>query len=138
MIIDKMLPDDYVRNDRHKTLINLVYTSHWIMDKLNYFLEQEDITSQQYNILRILNLVKTPLSTLKIREMMLDKMSDTSRIVDRMQKKELVHKQISKKDKRLVDVTLTAKGLKLIEGLEKKAEQLDSMINNLTDRKSVV
>ena len=131
MFIEKEFPEDYIRNEKHKTLLNIVFTSHWIADKVRLFLEDEDITSQQYNLLRILRQSKTPLSTLKIRELMIDKMSDTSRIVERMVKKEFVYKQVSKQDKRLVDVTLSLKGLTTINKLEKKAEELDSVINNL-------
>ena len=65
-----------------------------------------DITAQQYNILRILRGAGKPISTLQIRERMLDKMSDTSRIVDRLILKGLCKKNICKDDKRLVDVTI--------------------------------
>ena len=62
---------------------------------------------------------------------MLDKMSDTSRIVERLLKKELVNKQVCATDKRLVDVTLTEKGLKLLHRLEEKTDKLDSITSNL-------
>lgn len=132
MPIEKEIPKSYFRNSSHKTLVNILFTSNWILERLKQFLENEDITHQQYNILRILNNSETPLSTLQIRERMLDKMSDTSRIVERLLKKDLVNKQICRYDKRLVDVTLNEKGLKLLNRLEKKTYELDSIISNLS------
>jgi DNA-binding MarR family transcriptional regulator len=64
---------------------------------------------------------------------MLDKMSDTSRIVDRLLKKNLVLKVVCKDDRRLVDVSITAKGLKLLETMDKHQEEMDEVLNNLTE-----
>jgi DNA-binding MarR family transcriptional regulator len=134
MAIEKEIPKSYLRNSSHKTLVNIIFTSNWILERLKQFLENEDITHQQYNILRILSNSEAPLSTLQIRERMLDKMSDTSRIVERLLKKDLVNKQICRYDKRLVDVTLSEKGLKLLHRLEKKTHELDGIVSNLTDK----
>lgn len=131
MPIEKEISKSYLRNSSHKTLVNILYTSNWILERLKEFLADEDITHQQYNILRILNNSETPLSTLKIREQMLDKMSDTSRIVERLLKKELVNKQVCTTDKRLVDVTISEKGLTLLQRLEKKTDELDSITSHL-------
>jgi DNA-binding MarR family transcriptional regulator len=132
MPIEKEIPKNYFRNSSHKALVNIIFTANWILEKLKHVLEDEDITHQQYNILRILYHADTPLSTLKIREQMLDKMSDTSRIVERLLKKELVNKQVCATDKRLVDVTLSEKGAQVLQRLEKKTNQLDAIISNLS------
>jgi|SRR4051794_38981700 len=132
MPIEKEIPTSYFRNTSHKTLVNVLFTSNWILERLKKFIENEDITHQQYNILRILSHSETPLSTLQIRERMLDKMSDTSRIVERLLKKGLVNKQICKYDKRLVDVTISEKGIQLLDRLEKNINEIDSMISHLS------
>jgi DNA-binding MarR family transcriptional regulator len=132
MHIEKEIPKNYFRNSSHKTLVNIIFTSNWILERLKLFLENEDVTHQQYNILRILNNSDTPLSTFKIREQMLDKMSDTSRIVERLLKKDLVNKQVCSTDKRLVDVTISVKGVQLLQRLDKKTNELDSITSNLT------
>lgn len=132
MPIEKEIPKGYFRNPGHKTLVNILFTSNWILEKLKQFLESEDITHQQYNILRILNNSETPLSTLQIRERMLDKMSDTSRIVERLLKKDLVSKQTCRFDKRLVDVTLSEKGLQLLYRLDSKPPEFDSIVSHLS------
>ena len=118
-------------------MINLLYTYGWTLEKIKSFLAQEDITHQQFNILRILRgAAPEPLSTLQIRERMLDKMSDTSRIVDRLVAKELVKKVTCPKDKRLVDVTITDKGLKLLKKLDATSDHMDEVMNNLSEKEA--
>ncbi len=119
--------------ENQKALINLMYTYHWVTERLKNILSENDITLQQYNILRILRgSDPAPLSTLNIRDRMLDKMSDTSRIVDRLMLKGLVDKQGCKTDKRLVDVSITAEGKKLLEEIDKKDDEMTRIIGNLS------
>jgi len=133
MSIEKDIQQSKFRNEYHKTVVNLIFTYNWITEKTKQFFDKGDITSQQYNILRILRGAGKPLSTLQIRQRMLDKMSDTSRIVDRLVKKELVQKVICKTDRRLVDVTITDTGLQLLDKLDSYNEQMDAMLGNLTE-----
>lgn len=89
---------------------------------------------QQFNILRILRgSYPDPLSTLQIRERMLDKMSDTSRIVDRLIVKGLVKKTISGTDRHHVDVIISLKGRRLLENLDTKQDELDGILKNILD-----
>ncbi len=132
MNIEREIQQTSFRNEYQKATINLLFSSNWLLEKIREFLEKEDITHQQYNILRIIRGSQQPLSTLQIRERMLDKMSDTSRIVERLMKKELVAKKICMMDKRLVEVTLTDKGIKLLDRLEMSNQQLDDIAANLT------
>jgi DNA-binding MarR family transcriptional regulator len=73
-----------------------------------------------------------PLSTLQIRQRMLDKMSDTSRIVDRLILKGLVKKTVCPEDKRLVDVSITDKGMNLLEKMDKYENDMDAVFGNLS------
>jgi DNA-binding MarR family transcriptional regulator len=137
MGINKDIRQDKFRNERHKAIINLLFTYGWTVERLKLFVAEEGITHQQFNILRILRgNHPTPLSTLTIRERMIDKMSDTSRIVDRLLSKGLVKKVICKKDRRLVDVTITEKGLKLLEKLDKKQDDMDGILSNLSEKEA--
>jgi DNA-binding MarR family transcriptional regulator len=121
------------RNEHQKALINLIYTYNWAMERSKTIFEKADITAQQFNILRILRGAGGPLSTLQIRQRMLDKMSDTSRIVDRLVVKGLVKKTVCKTDKRLVDVCIADKGKKLLEKLDKLQDDMDAIAGNLTE-----
>ena len=122
------------KNEHHKALVNLIYTYNWTVERHKKCLEEVDITLQQFNILRILRGSKAPLSTLEIRERMLDKMSDTSRLVDRLVSKTLVQKKTSETDKRLVDVTISKKGLLLLSKLDKHSKEMDEILSALTEK----
>jgi DNA-binding MarR family transcriptional regulator len=119
-------------NERQKAIVSILWAYNWVIDKLRYIYEEEDLTLQQYNILRILRASPVPLSTLQIREQMLDKMSDTSRIVDRLVIKKLVKKVPCKGDKRLVDITITLKAERIIDKLAKKEEHMDEILKSLS------
>ena len=118
-------------------MINLLYSYGWVIEQIKTFVANEDITHQQYNILRILRgSAPKPLSTLQIRERMLDKMSDTSRIVDRLVTKELVKKCTCVSDKRLVDVTISEKGQLLLAKLDANSDHINKVMNNLTEEEA--
>ena len=118
-------------------MINLLYSYGWVIEKIKKFLAAEDITHQQFNILRILRgSHPKPLSTLQIRERMLDKMSDTSRIVDRLIVKGLVKKNICSADKRLVDVTITDKGQKLLKKIDAQTDPVLDIMGNLSEKEA--
>lgn len=135
MGIEKDIQQAKFRNAHQKAGINLIYTVAWLRDKTKSIFDAEDVTSQQFNILRILRgSFPQPLSTLQIRERMLDKMSDTSRIVDRLIVKGLVKKVVCKNDRRLVDVMITDKGKKLLERLDARQDDIDGVLGNLSEK----
>ena len=131
MGIEQDIQQASFRNEFQKMGINLLFTANWLNEQIGKILSEEGVTQQQYNILRILRGSATPLSTLKIRERMLDKMSDTSRIVDRLIAKELVLKNTCEKDKRLVDITLSPKGLDLVDQLDKFNDRIDALLKGI-------
>jgi len=135
MSLEKDINQLKFRNEKQKAIVNLIYTYNWLTEQIRQILEAEDLTLQQYNILRILKgSAPQPLSTLQIRERMLDKMSDTSRIVDRLVLKGLVIKRMSKTDKRLVDVVISEKGKRILTRLDSKNQQMDDIINALEEK----
>jgi DNA-binding MarR family transcriptional regulator len=131
MGIEQDIQQASFRNEFQKMGINLLFTANWLNEQIGKILSEEGVTQQQYNILRILRGSATPLSTLKIRERMLDKMSDTSRIVDRLIAKELVLKNTCEKDKRLVDITLSPKGLNLVDQLDQFNDRIDALLKGI-------
>jgi len=136
MGIEKDIQQTNFRNEFQKMSINIIYTANWLNEKMGQILATEDITQQQYNILRILRGSECPLSTLKIRERMLDKMSDTSRIVDLLIVKGLVEKTACQKDKRLVDITISKKGLQLLEKLDSLNDHIDSILKGVSEKEA--
>lgn len=132
MSLEKDITQQNFRNEHQKGVINIIYTYNWINEKMKVFFDKENITAQQFNILRILRGAGKPISTLQIRERMLDKMSDTSRIVDRLVLKGLAKKSVCKADKRLVDVSISDNGLKLLSKLDTYQDDMDSVMQNLS------
>ena len=137
MSLEKDINQQQFRSENHKVVVNIIYTYHWVTERIRAQLDEEDLTLQQFNILRILRgSDPEPLSTLQIRDRMLDKMSDTSRIVDRLVLKNLARKVVNKKDKRLVDVTITAKGKNLLANLDKSQTMIDEIVHNLNSEEA--
>lgn len=137
MGIDQDISQARFRNEHQKASVNLIYTYNWITERAKKLFAPEDITPQQFNILRILRgSYPQPLSTLQIRERMLDKMSDTSRIVDRLVTKGLVKKGTCRDDRRLVDVMITDKGKKLLERLDERQDELDNILGKLSKKEA--
>ncbi|MGI9542468.1 MAG: MarR family winged helix-turn-helix transcriptional regulator [Cyclobacteriaceae bacterium] len=133
MKIEKAVKQESFRNVYQKATLNLLFTHSWLTDQLKSFFSEFDITPQQYNILKILKgQHPKPITTSLIRDRMLDRSSDASRLVDRLYKKELVNRTVCQKDKRLVDVTLSDKGLKLVALVDGQSEKLDGYLSQLT------
>jgi DNA-binding MarR family transcriptional regulator len=137
--LEKEIQQKKFRNEYQKAVVNLLYTVGWIKDRNRNIFDSEDITAQQFNILRILRgSHPQPLSTQAIRERMLEKMSDTSRIVDRLIVKGLVKKVTCKTDRRLVDIQITEKGKKLLERVDQREDEMDKVINGLNEKEAAL
>lgn len=136
MSLEKDIQQTRFLSEYQKTRVNLIFTYNWLMEGLRRFFERGDLTPQQYNILRILRGAGKPISTLQIRQRMLDKMSDTSRIVDRLVKKELVKKEPSADDRRLVDITISEKGMALLSTLDTMMKEMDAQLSGLTEEEA--
>ena len=120
------------RSEHHKVLVNIQLTNFWILEQVKSIIENENITYQQYNILCILRNSIIPLSTKELSKRMLDKMSDTSRLIDRLVLKGLAEKKMSMIDKRLVDISITQKGMEILETIDEHNEKIDKITENLS------
>ena len=137
MKIEEAIQTKGFYNEWHKASVNLIYTYNWLQEQVKTFLKGYGLTYQQFNVLRILRGAHpTPISTATIRERMLDKMSDTSRIVDRLCQKDLVVRKPCKQDKRLVDVTISDRGLKILEKIDNNSTELDGFLK-LSEKEAV-
>jgi DNA-binding MarR family transcriptional regulator len=133
MSLEKAINQQKFRSEYQKVAINMIYTHNWLVEQIKPFFENEGLTMQQFNILRILRGSPSPLSTLQIRERMLDKMSDTSRIVDRLIIKGFAKKIICKTDKRLVDISITDNGKKVLAKIDKIEDKMNAVMHNITE-----
>lgn len=122
-------------NEQHRLRVNLLLTSGWLKNEMKEFLDQFEITQQQFNILRILRGAEgDPMSTNDICERMIDKMSDTSRIVDRLVSKDLVTKKACPHDGRKVQVFLSGDGKYLLSTIDTKIKNLDAVFDKLSEK----
>ena len=123
------------RNEFHKGLINLIYTSKQLSYEFVQSLKRHSITEQQYNVLRILHgfRYEAPLSIGFIKERMLDKDSDVSRIVDRLFEKGLVSRKENAQDRRQKSVEITEVGSTLLDRMYNCETESDTLLNNLTE-----
>lgn len=122
------------RNEYHKGLINLVYTSKQLSYEFYQSLKKHRLSEPQYNVLRILRgfSSEAPLSINFIRERMLDKSSDVSRIVTRLFEKGLINRNENPEDRRQKSITITKKGLELLNKIYSCERKIDTLLSKLT------
>jgi DNA-binding MarR family transcriptional regulator len=102
-----------------KAVVNIIYTGNWMMQQTHDLLKPFGLTPQQYNVLRILRgQQNNPITVLGITERMLDKMSNASRLVDKLLEKKLVLRRECPQDRRAVDVIILPAGLTLLEKID--------------------
>lgn len=122
-------------NNLQKAVVNLIYTSNWLQYKQQDFFKSFGITGQQFNILRILKgQHPKSISATEIKSRMLDRNSDVSRLLDRLEAKKLVTKKTCPNDKRACDVLISAEGLALLKEISKNQRQ-DGFLS-LTDKEA--
>ncbi len=122
------------KSETQKLAINLTYTHNWLNAHYSAMFRTSDITMQQFNVLRILRgQYPNPCSVKLIKERMLDRMSDASRIVDKLKAKELVDRRECPVDRRSVDILITDKGLALLKSMDSIEEEFKDVFKTLTD-----
>ena len=122
------------QNEYHKATVNIIYSYNWLVNYQIQILKPYNITLQQFNILRILRGQHPNPATIKlIKERMLDKMSDASRIVEKLRVKGLVDRNICPSDRRNVDVLITEKGLELLSKLDNYSEEMNNRLSSLDE-----
>ncbi len=134
MELEKEINQKKFRNESHKLMVNIIYTFNWINNSQSDFLKPHDITYQQYNVLRILRGQQMQPASIKlIRERMLDKMSDASRIVEKLRTKGFAERHICQHDRRACQVFITQTGMNLLSELDKYNVQTETHFNNLSE-----
>ncbi|WP_240619117.1 MarR family winged helix-turn-helix transcriptional regulator [Chitinophaga costaii] len=120
-------------------MVGLIFVGNWIVSKHQQFFKRFDITMQQYNILRILRGQHPGTANINLlKDRMLDKMSDVSRLVERLRKAELVDRKSCESDRRAVAVAITQKGLKLLDAIDEQFDELQlDMTSTLSEKEAL-
>ncbi len=137
MELEKEIQSDKFEDNYHKAVVNVFYTYSWLSNLLRCRLERHKITHQQFNILRILRgKYPNPATVNLLKERMIDKMCDASRIVDRLVQKGLVTRCTNFKDRRAVDIRVSDEGLRILSLIDKEMKMKDFLGDNLTEEEA--
>jgi DNA-binding MarR family transcriptional regulator len=136
MELEEAIKQKNFKSPFEKATVNLIYTNNWLCEIQTSLLKDFGITQQQYNILRILRGQLPNAATVKLlRERMLDKMSDASRLVEKLRHKGMVSRSACTADRRNVDVKITQKGLELLANIDSEWPKFEKkMFGKLTEK----
>ncbi len=131
MNIEKIIKTEIELPLPKKVVINLLYTENWIMDKINIELKAFDISLQQFNVLRILKGQKDkPANLSTIQERMVTKMSNTTRLVDKLINKNYVKRAICESNRRKVEITITEEGKKFLDKVNPIMDEFENRVTS--------
>lgn len=120
-------------SEYQKLAVNIMFTNSWLNTKQNKVFKPYGISPQQYNILRILRgQLPNPASVGLLQDRMIDKMSNASRLVDKLKLKKLVDRKECKSDRRQVDIIITEKGLELLKTIDKDIHLSETTFKTIT------
>jgi DNA-binding MarR family transcriptional regulator len=129
MKIEEEIRQSKFKSPHQKALINLIFTYNWLHNRQQDFFKPFGITPQQFNILRILKgQHPSSISATEIKSRMLDKNSDISRLLDRLELKNLIEKKSCPSDKRASDVFISSEGIMLLENIAKVQKDIDNVL----------
>jgi DNA-binding MarR family transcriptional regulator len=139
MEIEKVVKSNINLDDSKKIILNIIYTQNVVADKFNEIIKPYDLSSEQYNVLRILRGQKgSPANMSIIQERMLAKNSNTTRLIDKLLLKELVTREVCPENRRKIEVLITNKGLELLKILDPKvAENENQFAENLSSEEKI-
>ena len=120
MELEKEINQSKFRNEYQKMIINILFTAGWLNHHNSLKLKPHGISPQQFNVLRILRgQHPNPVTINLLQERMLDRMSNASRLVEKLRQKNLVERRVCERDRRAVDVIITDQGLAVLAELDK-------------------
>lgn len=134
MKIEEIIKSNSVISNEKRTVLNIMFTQNIVADAFNEILKTFDLSVEQFNVLRILRGQKgKPANMCVIQERMIAKTSNTTRLVDKLLLKGLVNRVVCEQNRRKMEITITEKGLKLLNELDPKIEAHELLFaNNLT------
>jgi DNA-binding MarR family transcriptional regulator len=123
-------------NNKVKAMLNVIYTANWITSHQNEFFKPFGISPQQYNILRILNGAGTELKVQVIKERMIERAPNATRMMDKLCTKELIKRHNCENDRRVVYVEITKVGVQLLKKIA--AKNIDDLLDNLSEKEATL
>ncbi|MCC6371334.1 MAG: MarR family transcriptional regulator [Bacteroidia bacterium] len=132
MRLEDEIHQKFFKTSQQKLAVNLIYTTNWVHNHYLVHFKNTELTMQQYNVMRILRgQHPTPCSLKVIKERMLDRMSDASRIVDKLVAKNFVIRNQCPNDRRSVNLLISEKGLAVLKEIDVIDDATVEMFKNL-------
>jgi len=122
-------------NSKVKALLNIIYTANWISSIQNEFFKPFGISPQQFNILRILKGAGKAISVQNIKDRMLERAPNATRLMDKLCAKEFINRIPCPEDRRVVHIEITKKGLQLLKRID--ASFKDDLLHNLSTKEAI-
>lgn len=140
MKLEEELKQTRFKDEYHRAMLNIIYTGGWLELNTSHVLKEYDLSTQQFNVLRILRgSSPKPLNLLDIQERMMDKMSNATRLVEKLRQKGLLTRQQCDANRRKVDITITAKGLALLKELDPVMEKNHKhLVKRITKEEAII
>lgn len=124
------------KNEKVKAMLNIIYTANWIKSKQNSFFTPFGISPQQYNILRILRGAGEAISVQTIKDRMVERSPNATRMMDKLYAKSLIDRVNCETDRRVVHIKITKNGLQLLQKIDKNMG--NDYLENLTEKEAVM
>ena len=126
-------------NERHRFMANIVFTSNWIRNQFNCFIEPFGISMQQFNILRILRGAGDWVNMNDVKERMVEKSPNATRLCDKLVAKKLIERQRCEVDRRVVHLKISDQGLQLLKEIDDKDDGAHmGFIANITEEEAKI
>ncbi|NIJ46098.1 DNA-binding MarR family transcriptional regulator [Wenyingzhuangia heitensis] len=120
-----------MENLNNRAVIKLMISGNYVVEQLNSFMKTYDLTVQQYNILRILRGQDgLPMNLYVLQERMIHKMSNTTRLVEKLRIKELVERKPCEENRRKIEISITDKGLGLLAGIDQRLVDYEKQLTS--------
>lgn len=138
MKIEEAIRQSHFADNYQKLMVNLLYTANWARDEQVRLMKNFDILPQHYNVLRIIKgKSPEPASPGEIKEVLIDKANDLTRLLDKLEKKGSIKRCLCPSNHRKMDVTVTPRGMKLLEDMEKPMKAyMKELKKRITDKEA--
>ena len=138
MKLEEAIKTKNFESEYHRAALNIMFTANWMGEQVLALMKKYGLSEQQYNVLRILRGQKgKPANLFTIQERMIHKMSNATRLVEKLRLKGLVERITCEDNRRMVEITITKKGLNLLEEMQPyMSENHNQMFNQLSEKEA--
>jgi DNA-binding MarR family transcriptional regulator len=138
MGIDSAIKQSKFKSGTQKAMVNIFYTNNWLRDIQQPVFKKYEILPQHYNILRIVNGKNPkPVSPGEIKDVILDKGRDLTRLVDKLVSLEYLERQLCSSNRRKMEITITKSGIKIMNDIENELMSLMKSCIKLNDEEAI-